>query len=131
MPDKSLLLRTFNSQFFAFLDDIITIIPDEEIIKSKAYFETNKTLNPSLLNKIWFSYIESNYHHEILAGNIDFFLEKDYEADLVNLPNAKQIVNTIDTSLREPLKKMDATNRDHCKDHIILLSKLSRAYNDA
>lgn len=131
MPDKSLLLRTFNSQFFAFLDDIINILPEPEIIKSKEYFETIKTLNPSLLNKIWFSYIESKYHDEILAGNIDFFLEKDYEADLVNLPNAKQIVNTIDSSLREPLKKMDAVNRNHCKDYIILLSKLCRAYNDA
>lgn len=131
MTDKSLLLRTFNSQFFAFLDDIINILPEPEIIKSKEYFETIKTLNPSLLNKIWFSYIESKYHDEILAGNIDFFLEKDYEADLVNLPNAKQIVNTIDSSLREPLKKMDAVNRNHCKDYIILLSKLCRAYNDA
>ena len=131
MPDKSLLLRSFNSQFFAFLDDIITILPEQEIIKSKEYFETIKTLNPSLLNKIWFSYIESKYHDEILAGNIDFFLEKDYEADLVNLPNAKQIVNTIDSSLREPLKKMDAVNRNHCKDYIILLSKLCRAYNEA
>lgn len=131
MPDKSLLLRTFNSQFFAFLDDIINILPEPEIIKSKEYFETIKTLNPSLLNKIWFSYIESKYHDEILAGNIDFFLEKDYEADLVNLPNAKQIVNTIDSSLREPLKKMDAVNRNHCKDYIILLSKLCRAYNEA
>ena len=131
MPDKLLLLRTFNSQFFAFLDDIINILPEPEIIKSKEYFETIKTLNPSLLNKIWFSYIESKYHDEILAGNIDFFLEKDYEADLVNLPNAKQIVNTIDSSLREPLKKMDAVNRNHCKDYIILLSKLCRAYNEA
>ena len=56
--------------------------------------------------------------------------EKDYSNDLANLHNAQQIVNTIEISLREPLKKMDAVNRDHCKDYIVLLSNLSRAYHE-
>ena len=129
MVDKKIVYKTFNTQIFTFLDEIIAILPDEEIIKSKTYFETIRNLNPTLLIKVWYTYIEQPYHDKIQQGDMEF-LEKDYSQDLVNLHNAQQIVNTIDTSLREPLKKMDTVNRDHCKDYIVLLSNLSRAYHE-
>jgi hypothetical protein len=130
MADKKIVYKTFNTQIFAFLDEIIAIIPDEEIIKSKLYFETIRNLNPTLLIKVWYTYIEQPYQEKIQQGDLEFFLEKDYSKDLVNLHNAQKIMNTIDISLREPLKKMDSNNRDHCKDYIILLSNLSRVFNE-
>jgi hypothetical protein len=130
MADKKIVYKTFNTQIFAFLDEIIAILPDEEIIKSKSYFETIRNLNPTLLIKVWYTYIEKPYHDKIQQGDMEFFLEKDYSNDLANLHNAQQIVNTIEVSLREPLKKMDTVNRDHCKDYIVLLSNLSRAYHE-
>jgi hypothetical protein len=53
--NKSLLLKTFHKQLFDFLDDIISIMPDNhELVKSKVYFTTLKQANPTLIIKIWY-----------------------------------------------------------------------------
>ena len=66
MTDKSTVLKTFNTQFFAFLQDIITIFPEnKDIASAKKSFEMIKMANPSLLIKVWLSYIYSPYAAEI------------------------------------------------------------------
>jgi len=48
MADKSTLLRAFNTQFFDFLKDIMTIFPENQDIKlANTSFETNKKYNPT------------------------------------------------------------------------------------
>ena len=43
MTDKSTILKGFNTHFFNFLDDVASIIEDnDEILTSKAFFETVK-----------------------------------------------------------------------------------------
>lgn len=129
--DKSIILRTFNTQLLSFLDDVHAILPHEKgILESKKYFETLKTMNPSILVKIWHGYIAVPYADQIANGDMTYFLNKDYSQDLQFMPNAEQIMNTIDSSLRTPLKQMDETNLNHCKDYIVMLSKLSSAYAD-
>ena len=40
MTDKPTLLKTFNTQFFSFLDDIISIYPENrELLKGKKSFD--------------------------------------------------------------------------------------------
>jgi hypothetical protein len=132
MSDKSIYSKTFNQKLFEFLDDIISIFPDNmDIVVSRNYFETIKKANPTLLLKIWYQYIYVKYQVEIDTGNISFFLDKDYSEDLSLLPNAKEVMKTIDTSLREPIRNMDPTNLDHCIKYIQILSKLSAGYMKA
>jgi demethoxyubiquinone hydroxylase (CLK1/Coq7/Cat5 family) len=129
--DKSIVIRTFNTQLLSFMDDVHRILPHEkQILESKKYFETMKSMNPSLLVKIWYQYISKPYAKEIADGDMDFFINKDYSQDLQYMPNAEQIINVIDTSLRQPLKQMNAENIKHCKDYIDVLSKLANAYMD-
>ena len=131
MSDKSNVLKTFNAQFFAFLQDIITIFPEnKDISTAKKSFEMVKMANPSLLIKIWFSHIYTVYQSEIDKGNIEFFFEKDYSKDLDKVPNNREVLRIIDT-LREPIKAMGPENKEHTSKYLQVLSKLSKMYNQA
>lgn len=127
----SILLKAFNKHIFEFLKDIQSIFPENTEIKNSIdYLETLKTANPSLMIKIWYKFIYSPYSEHIDNGNIDFFLEKDYSQDLSNLPQSDKILEVIDSSLREPLKKMDGENKAKCIKHIQLISTISLKYTE-
>ena len=129
--DKTLIMKTFNKQLFDFFDDIIRIVDlNEEVKVARVYFETLRKANPSILLKAWYKKITVPYGAIIEEGNVDFFLEKDYSSDMVNIPNAREIVRIIDTSLRDPIRSMDDVNKAHCMRYVQLLSRLSIAYMD-
>lgn len=128
--NKSLILKSFHKQLFDFLDDIISIMPDnQELVKSKVYFTTLKQANPTLIIKIWYQYILLPYRDLIESGNVDFFLEKDYTEDLQYIPYAADVLRIIDTSIRNPIKEMEKENKDKCAKYIQLLTKISEVYS--
>jgi hypothetical protein len=129
MSDKSTILKTFNSQFFDFLTDVITIFPENmDLINAKKSFETIKRLNVTAIIKVWYNYIFIPYQEVIESGNISFFLEKDYQKDLSILSNSSEILKIIDT-LRSQLRTMGETNQMHSMKYIQLLTRLSDIYN--
>jgi hypothetical protein len=129
MTDKISINKAFNNLLFGFFDDLITIFPEQEdIATAKTSMMTFKQMNPSILIKSWFKVVYTPYAEVINAGNVNFFFEKDYSADLHKLPNAKEFIKVIN-KIREPICTMDTTNRGHCADYILKLSKLSEIYN--
>ena len=129
MADKSTVLRAFNTHMVEFLDDIISIIPGNVgLVATKNSFEMYKKANPTLLIKIWYSYVYLPYAEIIDKGDLDFFINKDYSEDLSYLQNSKSILNAIDT-LRGQIKEMTETNRNHSLEYIRNLCKLSNMYN--
>ncbi len=129
MADKSTVLRAFNTHLVEFLDDIISIIPGNVgLLTTKNSFEMYKKANPTLLIKIWYSYVYLPYAEIIEKGDLDFFITKDYSEDLSYLQNSKSILNAIDT-LRGQIKEMSETNRNHSLEYIRNLCKLSNMYN--
>jgi hypothetical protein len=128
MADKSTVLRAFNTHMVEFLDDIISIIPGNVgLVATKNSFEMYKKANPTLLIKIWYSYVYLPYAEIIDKGDLDFFINKDYSEDLSYLQNSKSILNAIDT-LRGQIKEMSETNRNHSLEYIRNLCKLSNMY---
>ena len=68
---------------------------------------------------------------EILdAGNLDFFINKDYSEDMSSLTNAKDILSSID-KIRNPIKEMSDANKAHSLSYLTNLNKLSNIYNTA
>ena len=129
MADKSTVLRAFNTHLVEFLDDIISIIPGNVgLVTTKNSFEMYKKANPTLLIKIWYSYVYLPYAEIIDKGDLDFFINKDYSEDLSYLHNSKNILNAIDM-LRGQIKEMSETNRNHSLEYIRNLCKLSNMYN--
>ena len=125
--DKSIIMRAFNKLFFEFIDDVISVYPENvDIIVGKESFVTIKKLNPTGIIKVWFSKIYVKYQPQIDAGDIDFFTEKDYSNDITN-PKQTHILEIID-NFRDPVKNMNTENKEHVKKYIRDLSKLSIAY---
>ena len=130
MADKTTLLRTFNTLYFQFLEELISIFPENIDIKSsKTFFEITKKANPSLLIKIWKTYVSGPYGETLANGDLDYFINKDYSEDLVNLNNAADILKAID-KLRAPIKELSEENKNHSLDYLQKLNKLSDAYSN-
>jgi hypothetical protein len=128
MTDKSSILKAFNTHFFEFVEDIINIFPENTDIKnSKTSFAIFKKANPTSILKAWNFFVYTPYREVIEQGNIDFFFNKDYKNDLTYMANANEIVKIIDT-LREPVKNMGDSNKEHTIKYIQNLSKLSDMY---
>ena len=130
MNDKTSVLRAFNTHLFNFLYDIIGICPyNKELIYARTSFDAIKRANPTVIIKVWYKFIYIPYSTVINEGNIDFFFDKDYAADLTTVVNSKDIMDIID-KIRCPIKSMDTTNRAHSAKYIQNLTKLSTFYND-
>ena len=129
--DRKTIMRAFNTLFFEFLSDVITVYPDNNEIKyAHTSFENIKRANPSILIKIWFSHIYTPYREVIDAGNISFFFEKNYASDLSELGNSKQILDMID-KIRQPIREMSPDSQTQVAQYIMNLSKLSTVYSTA
>ena len=127
--DKSQISKAFNKHFFDFLDDILSIYPEcKEIQSAKRSFETFRQLNPASIAKVWNAFIFIPYKYEILQGDVDFFVNKDYSADLAGkTKNADKIMEKID-NVREFVSTMSPENKAHTAKYILNLSRLSEAY---
>ena len=126
--DKSLLMNAFNDHFFEFIDDIESVfVNDLSIKKVKSALTLIRKMNPALIIKIWHKYISSNYEKEINDNNINFFIEKDYKNDLVNIDSSDNITKHIDC-LREPIRNMGKENQDKSFKYIQNLCLLSKLY---
>jgi hypothetical protein len=130
MTDKSSILRAFNTHLFDFMDDLISIFPNNnDLVLAKSSFDTIKKANPTAIIKAWLKFVYHPYKDVIDNGDISFFFDKDYSDDLSTVSNANKILNIIDT-LRTPIKEMGDTSKEHTIKYIQNLSKLSMMYND-
>ena len=64
------------------------------------------------------------YQERILAGDVNFFIEKDYANDLTRSAHAQQIMDCIDR-LRNPVKQMTPDNQAKTMKYIQNLCKLA------
>jgi hypothetical protein len=126
--DKLIIMRAFNKLFFEFLDDIISVYPDNiDMLTSRESFATFKKMNPTSIVKVWYSGVYCKYSAQIDAGDIEFFTNKDYKSDLKEVNNLQTVLDTIN-KVREPIKNMGLQNREIVTKYIQDLSKLSTVY---
>jgi hypothetical protein len=119
------ILNAFNDHFFEFINDIQKVFPENnDILSAKNALITVRKLNPKIIVKIWSTFIVGKYKGEIEAGNIDFFINKDYSSDVSNASNSDKIMESIDR-LREPIKCMSEENQIKVMKYIQNLTKLS------
>ena len=126
------LLTAFNDHFMEFVNDIHEVFPnDVDILSAKNSFTMVRKMNPKILIKSWDSLVVGKYQSAIEAGDLSFFMNKDYTNDLKdvpNNPNAERIVSAIDR-LRTPIKSMSADNQAKIIKYIQNLTKISNLYN--
>lgn len=130
MSNSSTVLTAFNDHFMEFVSDIERVFPDDhDIVTSKNAFITIRKINPKLIIRVWSEYVVGKYRSEIEAGNIDYFINKDYTQDVMDSPNSKKIIMGIDR-LRNPVKEMDEENKKKSMGYIQNLTKLCTIYGN-
>jgi len=119
------LLTIFNDHFVEFITDIHNVFPDDaDILTAKNALIAIRKANPKLIVKIWMKYVATPYQNEILAGDIEFFVNKDYSDDLTRTGNPDQIMSSIDR-LRGPVKQMNPCDQQKTMKYIQNLSKIA------
>jgi accessory colonization factor AcfC len=119
------LLTAFNDHFIDFVSDIQSVFPnDVELLTAKNSFIAVRKANPKLIVKIWKTYIADKYKAEIEAGDINFFVNKDYSQDVSKSQNSDKIMESINR-IRDPIKQMSAENKAKTIKYIQNLTKLS------
>lgn len=119
------ILATFNDHFIEFVSDIQNVFPnDPDILATKNILSAVRRANPKMIVKIWNAYVVGKYKTEIEAGNIEFFINKDYASDVSSASNSDKIMDSINR-LREPIKQMTPENQAKTMKYIQNLTKLS------
>ncbi len=119
------ILAAFNDHFLEFLNDIQGVFPeDPDILTAKNALTAIRKANPKMIVKIWRAFIAEKYRDQILAGNIAFFIDKDYGSDVSTAQNSDKIMESINR-LREPIRNMGPENQAKVMKYIQNLTKLS------
>jgi hypothetical protein len=122
---SSNILSAFNDHFMEFVSDIQSVFPnDVDILTAKNSLLAIRKANPKMIVKIWNSCIVSKYKSEIEAGNISFFINKDYSDDVSDAQNSDKIMEIID-KFREPIRQMSDENQTKTMKYIQNLTKLA------
>jgi hypothetical protein len=119
------IITAFNDHFGEFINDIQSVFPEDvDILSAKNALIAIRKTNPKMIVKIWNNFIVGKYKNEIEAGNLDFFINKDYSNDVADSQYSDKITESIDR-LREPIKNMSKENQDKVMKYIKNLTKLS------
>jgi hypothetical protein len=125
---SSLVLQGFNKQLGEMVNDINGSFPNDVDIKSA----TNSLLllkkaNPRKIIEVWKTNISDHYYEQIIKGDFEYFINKDYENDVNSVENKSEVMNAIDR-LRMPIKHMTDSDKEVMMKYILNLSKLSILY---
>ncbi len=127
--NKSNVLSAFNNHLIELFKDINSIIQhNKDLEAAETSLIAIKKANPRLIISVWKEYINDKYKNDIMAGNIGFFLDKDYKSDLVDVDKPSMILEKIEL-LREPIRGLGETNLNKTVGYIQNLTKLCEVYH--
>ncbi len=119
------ILTAFNDHFIDFVSDVQSVFPeDPDILSTKNGLVAVRKANPKMIVKIWNAYVVGKYKPEIEAGNIAFFINKDYASDVSVAANSDKIMESINR-LREPIRQMTPDDQAKTMKYIQNLTKLA------
>lgn len=126
--NKKHVLSAFNDQFTQFMDDVQNVFPEDvEILTAKNIISTVRSANPTILIRFWKTYIVEKYREPIEQGDLSFFVEKDYAADVGDVHGSRKIMDTIGR-LRGPIQQMGEQNQQKVMQYIQNLTSLAILY---
>jgi len=126
--DKDQLLSIFNKQFKEFVEDISRVFPtNTDISAFKVIIGQILTITPKTIYKTFKKHVADKYRAEIEAGDINFFINKDYNGDL---ENNNTILEKIDC-LRGPVKEMNPVEQAKVIKYMQNMAKLCQLYEEA
>ena len=124
MVDKSIILKTFNTHLLEFMDDIITVFPREvDLLTSRTFMHGVTKVKKRLVIEYWYKHVYLLYKDHIDNGNFEYFLNKDYNGDVVDNDILKGI-----EKMRIKINLLSDENKEKSVTYVKNLSKLSNIY---
>ena len=128
--NKSNILSAFNNHLMELFTDInSTIRNNSDLEAAQTALLALKKANPRILVTVWKQHIADKYRDDIMVGNINFFLDKDYSDDVRDVEQSGIILEKINL-LREPIKKLGAENIKKTTGYLQNLTKLCDIYHN-
>ena len=125
--NNSLILSTFIAQIDEYLDDISkTYSVDNRFERGRLYLEGIKKSNPRMIITTWKSMVTDKYASQIEAGDIEYFLNKDFTEDASG--NYTPTIDSVIQELRSTVRRMSDENKAVSLKYIQNLCKLSKLY---
>ncbi len=125
------ILTAFNQHFEEFVEDIERVFPDDtDIATAHAALVALRKSNPRLILITFRDWVAGPYRAQIEAGDIGFFIKKDYGNDLDEFGCGESggvILEKIDT-LRAPVSKMGTEDQGKVITYLQNLTKLCDLY---
>jgi hypothetical protein len=128
--NKNEVLDIFNKQFKELVEDISRVFPgNSDISTFKMALPHIIFLSTKKIFKVYKKYVVEPYREQILAGDINFFIDKDYKMDL-NLGESSNIstLEKIDC-LRGPIREMNQDEQAKVIKYMQNMSKLCDLYD--
>ena len=126
--NNSSVVRAFTDHFTELIEDLKRVFPgNEDLLILETFVGNIRKMNPRLPISAWKECVSNVYSREILSGDITFFLEKDYTADLEGNASSDYIINGID-KLRGPIKQLRSEDKEKSMKYIQNLTKLAAAF---
>lgn len=121
------LTKLFNSHLIEFLEDVIEIFPENIDLKTGlTMIEGLKFAKPKYLISIWKVSIVDLYEEQIMKGDKNFFINKNYEEDVAE-DNKNKVLIIID-DVKKLMRETSEENRDKTMKYVQNLTKICKLY---
>tara|TARA_Y100000591_G_C21752691_1_gene655645 strand:+ start:747 stop:1169 length:423 start_codon:yes stop_codon:yes gene_type:complete len=130
VSQKKFILSTFKKEIMDFMKFIIKILPDFHELKTlKNILDLMCKFNTVKLLNIWCTYIALPYKDLIIKGDFNYFENKNYKNDVVDLgeEQANYILQTYD-KMRTKISKVSKDDKNKAMKFIQRLSAMSVKY---
>ena len=122
------VLKAFTGHLMEFAREIKRVFPEDADLRTGALFlEGLVKVNPKSVILGWKECVNDLYKDQILEGNVDYFINKDYNSDLEGSQNKGKLLKTID-AFRDRVRNMGEENKKKSMKYVQNLTKLCSMY---
>ena len=126
---KSDILSAFNKHLTELFADMRVAIPDNtDLMLAETSLVALRKANPRIVISNWKIAVADKYREDILKGNIELFLNKDYSDDLEGTEDSNTILQKIAT-VRKSMKSLEDSNLKKTIGYVQNLTKLCDLYH--
>ena len=122
------VLKAFTGHLMEFAKEIKTVFPeDAELRTGYIFLEGLVKINPKSVIIGWKECVNDLYKEQILRGDFNYFINKDYNNDLEGTTQKKNMLKTIE-SFRQRVNNMGDDNKKKSMKYVQNLTKLCSMY---
>lgn len=122
------VLSAFNNHLTELFEALIEMFPNDQTLKlANTGILTLRRANPKIVLPIWKTYILDKYEENIMLGNINYFLEKDWTKDFQEESSVKLVLEKINV-IKQTIKNLSDDDLQKTILYLQNLTKLCKLY---